>query len=260
MRVLTIALLTLLFAGCAAIPRPSGTSATGTSVTSDPPYSAWARVLERFVDSEGRVNFAALSKDSADLDRFVAYVYDSGPNNKPELFPTPNYVMAFHLNAYNALAMHKVIKTGIPQTLAGLRKVSFFAFGKVQVGGQPISLYDYENKVIRSLGDPRVHMTLNCMSISCPVLPREVFLPTTVDQQLNRETTKFFNEPRNVTVDHEKKVAILSEILKFYPDDFLAKAPSLTAYANLFRNEKIPETYRVDFWPYDWTVNRQPGS
>lgn len=263
MRLFITVLLTMIFAGCASLPRPNVTSAANgipVSASEEPPYAVWARVLERFVDTQGRVNFSALAKDSADLDRFVAYVYDTGPNNRAELFPTANHVMAFHLNAYNALAMHKIIQTGIPQSLSGLKKVSFFAFGKMQVGGQRISLYDYENKVIRSLGDPRVHMVLNCMSVSCPVLPKEVFLPATVDQQLERETRKFFNEDRNVFIDHGKKTVILSEILKFYPSDFLAKAPSLSAYANFFRTEKIPEEYVVDFRPYDWTVNRQPGS
>jgi hypothetical protein len=260
MKLFLMALLTIMFAGCASVPRPNAGSGSTPVGAGEPPYASWARVLERFVDSQGRVDFAALAKDSSDLDRFVAYVYDVGPNNRPEFFSSANHVMAFHLNAYNALAMHKVIHTGIPQSLSGFKKVTFFAFGKVQVGGQPISLYDYENKVIRRLGDPRVHMVLNCMSVSCPVLPREVFLPATVDQQLERETKKFFNEERNVSIDHSKKAVILSEILKFYPGDFLSKAPSLSAYANFFRTEKIPENYVVEFRPYDWTINRQPGS
>jgi hypothetical protein len=260
MRLWALALLTMLTVGCASVPRPQGSIEQKSLGAGEPPYASWARVLDRFVDVQGRVNFSALAKDSADLDRFVAYIYDVGPNNRPEFFPTANHVLAFHLNAYNALAMHKVIHTGIPQSLAGLKKVTFFAFGKVQVGGQPISLYDYENKVIRSLGDPRVHMVLNCMSVSCPVLPREVFLPATLGEQLDREAKKFFNETRNVSVDHDKKRVILSEILKFYPEDFLSKSPSLSAYANLYRSEKVPENYLIDFRPYDWTINRQPGS
>jgi Protein of unknown function, DUF547 len=75
----------------------------------------------------------------------------------------------------------------------------------VQVGGEAISLYDYENKVIRALGDPRIHFALNCMSVSCPVLPREVFTPEKLNAQLDREAKKFFAEPRNVAVNEAKK-------------------------------------------------------
>jgi hypothetical protein len=260
MKACLIMIASLLFVGCASVPRPASFIAAGAITAQAPPYDAWGRVLTKHVDDQGRVNFVGLAQDKTDLDQFVAFVYDVAPNSRPDLFPTPAHVLAFHINAYNALAMHKVISTGIPQTLAGLRKVTFFAFGKVQVGGQKISLYEYENKVIRALGDARIHMALNCMSVSCPVLPRQVFLPATVNEQLEREAIRFFNETRNVEVDDQAKLVILSEILKFYPEDFLSKAPSLIAYANLYRTNKIPENYAVQFRPYDWTINRWPGN
>jgi Protein of unknown function, DUF547 len=251
---LLLSMLVVFTAGCASVPRPSSIQ----SIQAPPLYQAWASVLAKHVDGEGRINFDALAKDRSELDQFVAYVYDNGPNNRPEFFRTPQSVLAFHINAYNALAMHKVLESGIPQTLAGFKKVTFFAFGKVQVGGQKISLYDYENRVIRSLGDPRIHVALNCMSVSCPRLPKEVFLPENVDALLDRESIRFFSEPRNVALDVPSKTVTLSEILKFYPGDFLAKAKSLIAYANLYRTEKVPEDYTVTFRPYDWTINRQP--
>jgi hypothetical protein len=252
-------LIALVLTGCAAVPRPN-VAVAPASAAGAPPYEAWARVLEKHVDVEGRVNFAGVARDHADLDRFVAYVYDTGPNNRPELFPTPQHVLAYHLNAYNALAMHKVIETGIPQSLAGLRKVGFFFFGKVRVGGSDISLYDYENKVIRAIGDERVHVALNCMSVGCPRLPREPFLPEKLEAQLERESRKFFNEARNVSVNTETQTVRHSEILKFFTGDFLAKAPNLNAYVNKYRETPVPEQFKVEFTDYDWTINRQPGT
>ncbi len=247
-------LFAVLFAGCAAVPRPLASVAAAAP----PPYEAWARVLEKHVDHDGRVNFAALADDRADLDQFVAYVYDTGPNNQPQLFPSAAHVLAFHINAYNALAMHNVIENRIPTTLAGFRKVGFFYLGKVQVGGEPISLYDYENKVIRALGETRIHVALNCMSVSCPRLPREIFTAEKLEMQLDREATKFFNEARNVEVDVAAKMVKVSEILKFYTEDFLAKAASLSAYVNRYRVVKVPEDFAVGFIDYDWTINKQP--
>ena len=121
-----------------------------------------------------------------------------------------------------------------------------------------ISLYEYENKVIRPLGDARVHVALNCMSVGCPRLPRTPFLPHTLQVQLDREARTFYNESRNVAVDPEARVLRLSEILDFYRGDFLAQAPSLAAYVNRYRVERVPEDYAVQFIPYDWTVFRQP--
>ena len=263
---LTLVFAVVLLTACAAVPRPSGVPSvipserdtTAPASAGAPPYDAWTRVLEQFVDAEGRVNFETLAKNRTELDRFVAYVYDTAPNNQPQLFTSREAVLAFHLNAYNALAMHKVIESGIPDSLAGFNKVKFFYFGKLQVGGVPISLYDYENDVLRALGDPRVHFALNCMSVGCPRLPREPFLAATLEQQLEREARRFFADPRHLMVDTARSVLRLSEILRFYPEDFLKAAPSLIAYVNRYREVKVPDGYTVEYIPYDWTINRQP--
>lgn len=259
-RLAVIGMVSLL-AACASVPRPAVEAPTASA----PPYEVWTRVLQKYVDDEGRVNFTGVAKDRADLDRFVAWVYDNGPNNQPNLFPTKEAQLAYHINAYNALAMHKVIDRGIPKSLGGsglgaLRTVRFFFVGKVQVGGEPITLRKYENEVVRKLNDARMHVALNCMSIGCPRLPREAFLPEKLNEQLDREARRFYNEERNVQVDDAKRVVRISEILDFFPEDFLAEAPSLTAYVNKYRDKKVPEDYKVEFIPYDWTVNRQPGT
>ncbi|MEN9867010.1 MAG: hypothetical protein RL748_2600 [Pseudomonadota bacterium] len=241
--------------GCASVPRPN-LATTDTVSVAAPSYAAWNRVLQKFVDDQGRVNFAALAQDRTDLDQFVSYIYDVGPNNQPQLFPARADVLAYHINAYNALAMYKVLATGIPDTLAGAKKISFFAFGKVQVGGQPISLYDYENKVIRPLGDARVHMALNCMSVSCPRLPKTAFVGALLAQQLQQETESFLSEARNLSVDGQR--LLLSEIFKLYLDDFLREAPSLPAWINRYRKAPLPDHLAIEFTPYNWAINRQP--
>lgn len=249
-------LAVLLAAGCATVPAPRISPRTDT--TPAEPLAAWARVLERHVDNEGRVDFDALRRDRSDLDRYVAWVYRVGPNNHPELFPSRNHVLAYHLNAYNALAMYNVLDAGVPTTLAGARKVSFFFLRKIQVGGAMMSLYAYENDVIRGLREPRVHFALNCMVVGCPRLPREPFVSEQLDLQLDREARYFFSEPRNVRIDQATQSMYFSEILDFYTKDFLAGAASLAAYVNRYRTEKVPPNYAAKFTPYDWTINRQP--
>src|ERR1043165_5549863 len=85
--------MVLLLAACASVPRPAAQAPSAAA----PPYDAWDRVVNRYVDEQGRVNFTGVQKDRADLDRFVAWVYDNGPQNKPELFPTPQAVLAYHI-------------------------------------------------------------------------------------------------------------------------------------------------------------------
>ena len=58
---------------------------------------AWADTLERFVDSEGRVDFVALSKDTSKLDEFVEAVGQVSPENNPELFTSSQEILAYIL-------------------------------------------------------------------------------------------------------------------------------------------------------------------
>lgn len=250
---LVVAIL-LLMAGCASVPRPETSSPPDVRE----PIEAWAQVLEQFVDEQGRVDYRALARDRSALNRYVGWVYDHSPESHPQLFTDRAAVLAFHLNAYNALSMHNILESGTPDSLAGFAKVRFFWLAKVRVGGADISLYDYENKVIRALGEPRVHFALNCMSVGCPTLPRVPFTRALLETQLQRETVRFMNDPRHVRVDHGTRTAWLSEIFDFFPADFLAVAPSLIDYANRYRAEPVPKDYGVKFIPYDWTVNAWP--
>lgn len=61
----------------------------------------------------------------------------------------------------------------------------------------------------------------------------------------------------------EKRIRMLgdarvTDIMSFFPEDFLAEAPSLIAWINRRAGLSIPEQYRVEFIPYDWTVAAQP--
>ena len=96
------------------------------------------------------------------------------------------------------------------------------------------------------------------MSVSCPRLPRRPFTAANLDRELDEATRLFLSEPRNVQVDPARRVVRLSAIFEFYAADFLRRAPSLIAWVNRYRAEPIPADYRVEFLPYDWTVNAQP--
>jgi uncharacterized protein DUF547 len=242
----------LLSAACATRIPPPQTPARGAA----DPDRAWANHLSRFVDDKGRMDYAGMAKDSADLDTYLTYIAKVSPESEPSKFPTMQAKLAFDINAYNALAMYDVLKSNFPPNLNDV-KVTFFYKNRFALGGRDISLYALENQVIRPMGDPRVHVALNCMARGCPRLPREPFTAEGLDGQLDRQAREFFNDPRHVELQPDKKTVRFSQILQFYTEDFLKKAPSLIAYANLYRDEKIPADWKVDFIPYDWVLNKQ---
>ena len=222
----------------------------------------WSYVLKTYVDDEGRTDFKAVSNDSEALDRVVAFIEKTSPTSHPELFPTPEAVMAYHINTYNALAMRGVIDWNIPKGFTSLwSRARFFKFRGVTIGGRKTNLYDYENKVIRPLDEPRSHFALNCMVKDCPRLPREPFLVETLDQQLDAVTWEFFSKKRHFYLDDQKKRAYVSAILDFYTKDFVesGKARDLPDYINRYLQEPIPVGYKVKFIDYDWRINKQPA-
>jgi hypothetical protein len=243
--------MALSLAGCSVQVAPPKTASGAGD-----PQKAWANLLSRSVDENGRIDFVGISKDRADLDTFVAWIATTSPTTTPNAFPTKEAKLAYYINAYNALAMYNVLAEGMPKNLDAV-KVKFFYSSKLTLGGQPISLYDLENKIVRPMGDPRVHFALNCMVRGCPRLPREPFRADQLDMELEASAQYFLNENRNVQVDADKSTVRFSQILQFYTEDFLKKAPSLIAYANKYRDSKIPDGYKVDFIPYDWILNQR---
>ncbi len=221
----------------------------------------WATVLERFVDDQGRVSFNGLAQDRRELDEFVAYIARVSPSSAPEQFDTLAKVIAFHINAYNALAMHGVLEEDIPADFDSFfKRVGFFKFHKVIIGNKTTSLYDYENKVIRPLGEPRVHFALNCMVRDCPRLPRQPFIAGELEAQLQAAAVEFFTSDKHLRINNQKREVSVSKILSFYTSDFVEsnKRQDLIGYINQYRVDAIPASYRVRYRPYDWTINRQP--
>ena len=64
-----------------------------------------------------------------------------------------------------------------------------------------------------------------------------------------------FNDKRNIVVADEEKVVHLSWIMSFYRRDFLQAAPTLLAYVNRYRDEPVPQDYRIRWLQYDWSLN-----
>lgn len=245
----------LLLSGCATVvnlpPRPAAATETLSATEST---AAWARVLARFVNQQGDVDFAALAADAIDLNHYLHYIAQQPLDG----FANDAQRLAHMINAYNALSMYNVIASGIPETHAGLAKVRFFVSRQFLIGGKPLSLYAFENDIIRKLDEPRVHFALNCSAVSCPVLPRKMFTAASLNQELDRETRAFFARPENLRVDDAVRTIFFNEILSFYTEDFAPRhALTLIDYAARYVSRELPRDFAIAFTPYDWTVANQ---
>lgn len=271
-------LIVALLAVCLTIQSPAASQEVASAPFS---HADFDRVLARFVDDRGRVDYTGLATDPSDLDRYVAQLAAVSPDSHPDRFPTPQARLAYWINAYNASVMQLVLHhypiasvrdVRPPAVLFFLpRSSGFFYFERVTLGAERMNLYDLENSVIRRrFPEPRVHFALNCASRGCPQLPRQAFTAEHLDDELDRETRRFLAEPRNLTVDPSTRTIFLSSIFDWYEDDFLASErragsiePTLLGYVG--RNSSAEqaaqiagcEGCRVSFVPYDWRLNDQ---
>ncbi len=278
--ILLVALAVVLLSSCTTVVEPL--ALTGPAVTaSSVELADFDAVLGRFVDDRGNVDYAALQAAPDDLERFYASVALISPDSHPDLFPAENDRLAYWLNAYNAAAIVSVTRlypidsvkeVGVPFYLFFLPDTAGFFLLRLHVfGGESISLYGLENDIVRErFKDPRIHFALNCASAGCPRLPRTHFASDRLDEQLDRETRRFFDEPRNLEVDHGAKTIRLSEILNWYESDYTSwlaekgvAGPSLLGfvlgYVEGSRAEDVRRAaeagYRMEFVPYDWRLN-----
>jgi hypothetical protein len=93
-------------------------SAVGTNANE----TAWARVLSTYVNDAGQVDFTSLSNSTADLNKYIKFIGNIGPESHPARFISRGAALAHHLNAYNALSMHAVLGEDIPESLGGFNK------------------------------------------------------------------------------------------------------------------------------------------
>ena len=227
---------------------------TGEGTPLHPPEEAWARVLKASVDNTGRVDFNAVIAHRADLDRYVAWIYERSPERWPEFYRTRAQVIAFHINAHNALAIYNLLTAGVPGELGMTERKRLFQFRKLLVGGQPMSLDEYRENVIRPLGEPRLHFAVTRIVAGDPTLAREPYRAATLDQQLDRAARAFLGDTRNLKVDAQRRRITLSPLMQAYAADFLQRASSLVAYADAFVDTPLPPGYEVEFGPFDWSV------
>jgi Protein of unknown function, DUF547 len=246
-----------------------------TAPAPDGPFSheAFDLVLGRVVDRHGQVDYRALVADRRGLEDYYAAIAAVSPDSHPARFPSVDSRLAYWLNAYNASVLTAVVRrwplTSVRDVAPPL--VGFFLRQQVVLGGQSLSLWTLENRIVRSRFDePRVHFALNCASRGCPRLPDRAFVAAALDSQLAAAARTFVDEERNVRVDETARVVHLSSIFDWYEDDFTgwmrrsypSEPPTLLSYVYVVAGPELRARLsacrdcRVELIPYDWDLNQ----
>lgn len=243
-------------------------------------HASFEALLGRFVDDDGRVDYAGWHGDGdarAALDSYLAAIAAFSPDNAPERFPDGGSRLVYWVHAYNAFVIKAVLDrwplasvTDVKAPLEVVKGLGFFYTLAFEAGGSTFTLYELEkDKAVGDTEDARVHFVLNCASGGCPILRPELPEGDALEPFLQAAASDFVAAEENVEVDDEGRRLLLSRIFEWYEDDFLndlrrrgiATRRGIVEYllhvAPEERREDLERAadYEVVYRDYDWALN-----
>ena len=184
-------------------------------------YAEYDRVVGKYVDQRGRVNYAGLKKEITALKGFTDRLAAASPENKPELFATEDERKRYYLTAYNAYILFYAA-SAYPDKHALWARLGWFKNKDIVLGGRKLTLNDLEHNIIRKkFLDPRIHFYLNCGANSCPPLKAKAIAENATEAELEESARSFINDASNVRFDAVSRTLYLSKIFDWYEGDFL---------------------------------------
>lgn len=215
--------------------------------------SIFDSLLQKNVDKTGRVDYQSLKNNETLLDNYLAYIQ----NNEPTKDWSSNKKKAFWINTYNAYTI-KIILNNYP--LKSIRDIKIdgktaWKIPFVKVGQKRYTLDQIEHEILRKkFNDPRIHVGINCASVSCPRLWNFAFTEDNIAYSLDNLMKVFINDTTRNKIS--KKNVALSEIFNWFSKDFI-KNGTIISYLNTYAAIKISEKASIKYLTYDWSLNKK---
>ncbi len=211
-------------------------------------YKNYASFLKKNVSNSGNVNYDKIKVNKIELEAIATELTDSRPTDKW----SKNEKMAYYINVYNVFTIKSIIDN---YPVKSIKDISNVWDKKIIPQGKILySLWDVENKILRKMGDPRIHFAINCASYSCPIMSNEVYIADKLDKQLEAGAKEFINDKsKNVITASEIK---LSNIFDWYSSDFKEESGSVIEFLNKYSRITIDKKAKTRFLDYNWSLNK----
>ena len=215
--------------------------------------SIFDSLLQKNVDKTGRVDYQSLKNNETLLDNYLAYIQ----NNEPTKDWSSNKKKAFWINTYNAYTI-KIILNNYP--LKSIRDIKIdgktaWKIPFVKVGQKKYTLDQIEHEILRKkFNDPRIHVGINCASVSCPRLWNFAFTEDNIASSLDNLMKEFINNTTRNKIS--KNNLEISEIFNWFSKDFM-KNGTIINYLNTYAAIKISEKASIKYLTYDWSLNKK---
>lgn len=228
-----------------------------TSLAVAGPYDELNALLERHVDPEGLVDYRALkSKDESALKRVVKGLAEVDASKLEGA-----HKKAYWINVYNALTLQAIVERYPIKSIKDLNRKGYDVWKDYRFGKQKRSLNDIEHKILRPMGDPRIHAAIVCASLGCPPLRPEAYLPDKLDAQLDDNVRVWLASPTR-GLEIQGDTAHLSQIFNWFGKDFgegtkRAHLKWIKRYAPDALAAKLSLDMKVAYLEWGWALNEQ---
>lgn len=209
-------------------------------------HDVWNQLLKTHVSDEGHVNYKGFQKDKTQLKQYIAQLATNMPNNDWQR----NDVLAYWINAYNALTVDLILKHYPVSSIKDIKNPWDDRLWKL--GDKWYNLSEIEHEILRKMDEPRIHFAIVCASFSCPKLSNEAFTANDLEQQLTKSTKGFLSDSkRNIITADELKI---SKIFQWFSKDFKQNG-SITDFINKYTDIDIASNAKTKYLDYNWALN-----
>ena len=215
--------------------------------------SIYNDLLQKHVTKDGIVDYKSFKADEAKLDTYISYLEKTTPASSW----SENKQKAFWINTYNAYTIKLILENYPLKSIMDIKQDGKTAW-KIpfaKVGGKTYTLDYIEHEILRkNLFDPRIHVGVNCASVSCPKLGNIAFTEENIDANLEKLMKEFINDSSRNKITNNK--VQISSIFDWFKEDF-TKNGSVIDYLNKYSNTEINPNAKISYLKYDWSLNNK---
>lgn len=245
-------------------PATSGAAPTAVTTATAAPIDrdTFDKLLKKYVDKKGLVNYRGLKANAADLKEFNSYLAMLSKNPPKDSWSKAEQ-MAYWINAYNAYTIRLILDHYPLKSIKDIGSsiqiplvTTPWAHKFFSIGNEKMSLDNIEHGILRKqYNDPRIHFALVCASLSCPRLRPEAYSAARLSQQLDEQGRDFLNNPAKNKITPAK--AQLSKYFDWYKSDWNDNGQSVVKWVNKYSTTNITDNTPITYLDYNWSLNEQ---
>ena len=211
-------------------------------------------VYAEIIKDDGTVDYLTLSQRPDLMDNLKAFVafYEAFD---PDQLPDEKAQIAAYANAYNVFTLVGVMKSW---PVPSVRKIhplfGFFTRKKFNINHQKVSLNDIEKKHLQPK-DFRIHFIINCASVSCPVIQRDVLTADNLDNVMNRAAKAFLADENKNSFNRDTKIWKLSKIFEWYGGDWGGEEGVIAFIRKTLPDKADWQPVKIQYQDYNWGLN-----